>query len=357
MLISELDYDLPPERIATHPAEPRDHSRLMVLHRAADRIEHRHFFDLPEYLLAGDLMIVNDTRVIPARLELKKKTGGAIPGLFLAEKTFGRWEVMLRSRGRVKPGDELAGGRYRFRLQSRAPNEKGVWIVAVTPADPAPVVLSQIGGVPLPPYIEKQRSISGDSGAKQSDGDRASYQTIYARQGNSLAAPTAGLHFTPELLARIDALGVHRAAVDLEVGLGTFLPVETQTLEEHRMHVEEYSIPAQTVAAIQNQRAANGRIIVVGTTAVRTLEAAASQIFNTANDAAGIRGATDLKIAPGYAFHLTDILLTNFHLPRSTLMALVGALVGIDRLKQLYALAIRENYRFYSYGDAMLILP
>ena len=359
MLTRELDYDLPPDRIAIRPAEPRDHSRLMVVHRASGQVEHRRFFELPEYLRAGDLIIVNDTRVIPARLELRKSTGALVPGLFLAEKEIGRWEVMLKTRGRVKPGDELVGGQndYRFLLESRVVGEKGIWMARVTPPDPAPVVLSVIGGVPLPPYIEKQRAQSRSPLLDSADVDRRSYQTVYARQGSSLAAPTAGLHFTNELLARIDAMGVHRAAVDLEVGLGTFLPVETPTLEEHRMHVEEYSIPLQTVAAIRNQRAGRGRIIVVGTTAVRTLEAGASQILDTSNPPTAIRGATDLKIAPGYTFRLTDILLTNFHLPRSTLIALVGALAGIDRLKQLYALAIRENYRFYSYGDAMLILP
>jgi S-adenosylmethionine:tRNA ribosyltransferase-isomerase len=183
-----------------------------------------------------------------------------------------------------------------------------------------------------------------------------SYQTVYAREGKSLAAPTAGFHFTPELLRRIDTMGVRRAAVDLEVGLGTFLPVEMETLEAHPMHVETYSVPAATVAAIREQRRAAGRIVVVGTTAVRTLEATASRILDLSHPPAEINGSTDLKISPGYRFALTDTLVTNFHLPRSTLMALVGAMVGVERLKELYALAIREGYRFYSYGDAMLIL-
>jgi len=232
------------------------------------------------------------------------------------------------------------------------------------PAVEAGVVLAEIGHVPLPPYIEKMRD--PESGGEE-EFDRVRYQTVYARAGKSVAAPTAGLHFTPELLGRIDGMGVKRVSVDLEVGLGTFLPVEAETLEEHRMHVEEFCVPAETVRAIRGQRGIEprrhddttepGRIIVVGTTAVRTLEAAASRILDAATPAAEIRGETDLKISPGYGFRLTDVLVTNFHLPRSTLMALVGAMVGVEKLKQLYAEAVREGYRFYSYGDAMLILP
>jgi S-adenosylmethionine:tRNA ribosyltransferase-isomerase len=216
-------------------------------------------------------------------------------------------------------------------------------------------VLNAVGGVPLPPYIEKQRGAGFDA-----SGDREKYQTVYANEGRSLAAPTAGLHFTAELLRRIEGMGVKRAAVDLEVGLGTFLPVETETLEAHRMHVESYRVPAGTVVALREQRAKGGRIVVVGTTAVRTLEAAAERILDTNGPATEISGTTDLKIAPGYGFRLTDVLVTNFHLPRSTLMALVAARLeenGVARLKELYKLAIAEGYRFYSYGDAMLILP
>jgi len=356
MLISELDYDLPPDRIATRPAEPRDHSRLMVVHRGTGQVEHRRFYDLPEYLLPSDLLVVNDTRVIPAKLELRKTTGAVVPGLFLAEKKIGQWEVMLRTRGKVKPGDELvnATGNYHFRIESRIPGEKGCWLVSVAPADAAPLILARIGGVPLPPYIEKSRTADPS--------DREAYQTVYAREGKSLAAPTAGLHFTPSLLAKIDAMGVKRVAVNLEVGLGTFLPVETHTLEEHPMHTEIFAVPAATVSAIRNQRQRHGRIIVIGTTAVRTLESAAKQIIHAtpqsgvATCISDLRGSTNLKISPGFPFQLTDVLLTNFHLPRSTLMALVGALVGVEKLKQLYTLAIEKKYRFYSYGDAMLIV-
>ncbi|HUO07590.1 MAG TPA: tRNA preQ1(34) S-adenosylmethionine ribosyltransferase-isomerase QueA [Phycisphaerae bacterium] len=350
--MSELDYDLPPERIAVHPAEPRDHSRLMVVHRADGHVEHRRFHDLPEYLQANDLLVVNDTRVIPAKLELRKETGAAIPGLFVRELEPGLWEVMLRTRGRAKAGDYLIAGRFRFLLEERLA-DKGMWRMRVEPALTASVVLPEIGHVPLPPYIEKMRHANTPDTEQF---DRQHYQTVYAREGKSVAAPTAGLHFTPDLLNRIDTMGVRRVGVDLEVGLGTFLPVETDTLEDHRMHIEEYAIPAATIDAIRRQRACGGRIVVVGTTAVRTLESAASQIL-ASSPPTDIRGSTDLKISPGFSFQLTDVLITNFHLPRSTLMALVGALVGVERLKQLYALAVQEGYRFYSYGDAMLILP
>ncbi|HVS72710.1 MAG TPA: tRNA preQ1(34) S-adenosylmethionine ribosyltransferase-isomerase QueA [Phycisphaerae bacterium] len=362
MRMSELDYHLPPERIAAHPVEPRDQSRLMVLHRVADRLEHRRFADLPEYLLPTDLLVVNDTRVLPARLELRKATGAAIPGLFVHELRPGQWQVLLRSRGKVRPGDQLfpvtQGGPgisppYRFTLQERLPDQKGMWLVSVSPTEPARDVLARIGHVPLPPYIEKMRRDTHHDEAL----DREHYQTVYARHGASVAAPTAGLHFTPQLLARIDALGIRRASVELDVGLGTFLPVEADTMEAHRMHTETYAVPADTIHALRRQRAAGHRIVVVGTTAVRTLETTAPQILSSDAPPANLHGATDLKIIPGFHFRLTDALITNFHLPRSTLMALVAALIGLDRLHALYALAIRENYRFYSYGDAMLILP
>ena len=355
MNTDELDYPLPPEAIAARPAEPRDHSRLLVYRRDEDRVEHRHFYDLPEYLRPTDLLVVNDTRVIPAKLELKKVTGAAVPGLFVRELEPGRWEVMLRTRGKLKPGDRLlaatAETTYQFLAAARA-GEKGMWILDVAPPHQPPDVLARIGHVPLPPYIEKMRSPEeGDDEAF----DKVRYQTVYAKEGRSLAAPTAGLHFTPELLAQVAALGVRRVAVTLEVGLGNFLPIETATLEEHPMHTESYIVPADTAAALRAQRASTGRIVVVGTTAARTLESASVQIL--AGQPESPAGATNLFIRPGYPFALTDVLVTNFHLPRSTLIALVGAMVGLAKVKELYARAVAEKYRFYSYGDAMLILP
>jgi S-adenosylmethionine:tRNA ribosyltransferase-isomerase len=325
----------------------------MVVHRGSGAVEHRRFFEIVEYLRAGDLLVVNDTRVIPAKLELRKETGAAIPGLFVAEERVGVWRVMLRTRGKLKVGAELAAGGYRLRAVERL-TEKGMWRVEVSPAKSAGEVLGEIGHVPLPPYIEKMRN--AESGEEEGF-DRVRYQTVYARAGTSLAAPTAGLHFTEELLGRVEAMGVRRAAVELEVGLGTFLPVEAETMEEHRMHVEGFAVPSETVAALREQRERGGRIVVVGTTAVRTLETVSAAVLDSGDPPTELRGETGLKIVPGFGFRLTDVLVTNFHLPRSTLMALVGAMVGVERLKELYGVAIGEGYRFYSYGDAMLILP
>lgn len=367
MKIEELDFELPPESIATQPAQPRDSSRLLVYRRATGQVEHRHFRDLPEYLLPSDLLVLNDTRVLPAKLILRKPTGACIPGLFLEEPEPGTWNVMLRSRGKLAPGIVLSTDpptEFSFHLLSRG-TEQGHWQVKVeiapsaeagqdkplTPPHPAQI-LERIGHVPLPPYIEKARHGSGDESA-----DRQHYQTVYAERTHerSLAAPTAGLHFTPDLLQRIQQLGCAIANVTLNVGLGTFLPVQTDTLEAHKMHTEEYAVPAATSAALRTQRQNQNRIVVVGTTATRTLEAAASRILNS-TPPTDLHDNTNLLISPGYEFQLTDVLITNFHLPRSTLLALVGALIGLDRLKELYAQAIREGYRFYSYGDAMLIL-
>jgi len=379
MEITELDFHLPPELIATHPAQPRDSSRLMVVRRAAETVEHRHFYDLPDLLEAADVLVVNDTRVLPARLVLRRPTGAMIPGLFLSEIVPGRWEVMLRSRGKLSPGDALhverssesARDEIAIRVAERLP-ERGRWVIEISPALPAAQLLERIGHVPLPPYIEKARRTAWNnekprhsgaeladlSGDAQETIDRTEYQTVYARLPGSLAAPTAGLHFTPGVLDRLAARGIGRLPVTLHVGLGTFLPVETQTLEGHKMHAETYSVPGATVGALRSLRASGkGRIVVVGTTAARTLESAAAEILGCEAPAADLAGSTALCISPGYRFELTDVLLTNFHLPRSTLLALVAALVGLERMRALYAEAIRERYRFYSYGDAMLILP
>jgi S-adenosylmethionine:tRNA ribosyltransferase-isomerase len=355
MRMDDLDYPLPPELIATRPAEPRDSSRLMMVR--AGGVQHQRFSDIAECLRAGDLLVVNQTRVLPAKLALRRKSGAAIAGLFLREIAPAQWEAMLRTRGKVTVGEKLLGADYQFELLSR--QGEGVWRIAVTPPDPAPLVLQKIGHVPLPPYIERRRKESG--GAAEQSQDRAWYQTVFARGAEkSVAAPTAGLHFTPELLAKLHSMGVRQVGVELEVGMGTFLPVETETLEEHPMHVERYHVPAETAAELRAAKRDGRRIVVVGTTAVRTLEAAASMILQPAGAPGDIAGETDLKIAPGYQFQLADVLVTNFHLPRSTLMALVGAFLGeggIEKLKCLYREAIDTRYRFYSYGDAMIVIP
>jgi S-adenosylmethionine:tRNA ribosyltransferase-isomerase len=297
--------------------------------------------------------VFNDTRVIPAKLELRRVTGGIITGLFLAEEQSGYWRVMLRSRGRLAVGDVLRAADWSFTITERL-TDKGHWRIRVDPSGSAGEILAAIGHVPLPPYIEKARRAGQQHPNEESDRQR--YQTVYAKQLGSLAAPTAGLHFTEGLMASLQQRGIRQAFLTLHVGLGTFLPVESATLEEHQMHSEQYVVPAATVEAIRSQRANGHRVAVVGTTAVRTLESCASEVMQGAV-VEDLKGTTTLKIAPGYPLRLTDILITNFHLPRSTLMALVAALVGLDRLKELYRLAIAERYRFYSYGDAMIILP
>jgi len=357
--MDDLDYDLPESLIATRPAEPRDSSRLLVYRRSTGLIDHRRFADLPAYLAAGDLMVVNDTRVVPAKLELAKPSGAYIPGLFIHEERPGLWQVMLRSRGKIAPGDQLilANGqtRYTFKVGQRL-SDKGQWHLEVSPADDAATVLNAVGHTPLPPYIEKMRH-PDDPSTPDEAFDRSHYQTVYAREGKSVAAPTAGLHFTPALLDRLATMGVIRTAVTLEVGLGTFAPVETETLEDHKMHTEEYIVPAETIAALRAQRAKNGRIVVVGTTAVRTLESTATRILDLSQPADALRGTTNLCISPGYTWQLTDILITNFHLPRSTLLALIAARVGLEEMHRIYRIAVADQYRFFSYGDAMVILP
>jgi S-adenosylmethionine:tRNA ribosyltransferase-isomerase len=312
--VSELEYELPPELIAQHPAERRDASRLLVFERATGQVRHRRFAELPDELPAGTLTVVNDTRVVPARLRLRRPGGGEAEVLLLERVgRDGVWEGLARPSRRLRPGDRLGAvelleplgdGRWRLRLHG----------------EPA-------GEAPLPPYITAPLA------------DPGRYQTVYAREAGSAAAPTAGLHFTPELLARLD---VER--VTLHVGLDTFRPVTAERLSEHRLHGERYEVEP---AAWERIRAAKG-VLAVGTTTVRVLE-------TVARDGA-LRGRTELFVTPGFEFRRVDHLLTNFHLPRSTLLALVMAFAGIEETRRLYRLAIEERYRFYSFGDAMLLL-
>ena len=362
MQTSILDYDLPESAIARFPAEPRDHSRLLVFWRSTGRIQHARFYQLPEFLTANDMLLANDTRVLLAKLTLTRSSGRKFQGLFLEELSAGTWRVMLRSNGQLVVGEELSltGNqpplRWTVKLVSRDVHEPAQWLVKLSPVQSAVTVLQHVGEVPLPPYIEKARHKHPLSSPAGLD-DRRSYQTIYAATPGALAAPTAGLHFTPDLMQRLNAHGVTSAFVTLNVGLGTFLPIRSENLSDHSMHQEKFHIPAATVEAIRRHRERAGRLVLVGTTVVRTLESAASTILGDSNPATDISGSTDLFIAPGFHFQLTDSLITNFHLPKSTLLALVAALIGITRLQELYALALREGYRFYSYGDAMLILP
>jgi S-adenosylmethionine:tRNA ribosyltransferase-isomerase len=351
---SELDYDLPAQLIATRPAEPRDGARLMVVRRGDDRVEHAFVRDLPGYLAAGDALVFNTTAVAPARFRGARRAGAAgVEGLFVEEPAPGHWLVMLRSGARLRPGDLIdlaarAGGASPQALRLIEPRPP-YWLALRDGPGATTQVLDQVGLTPLPPYILRAR----DGSAVPDDLDRAWYQTVYAdaSQRESVAAPTAGLHFTPGLLEAVDRAGVRRIDVALHVGPGTFRPVTAATLDAHPMHAERFHVPAAALAGLRSVRASGGRIVAVGTTSVRALESLPDLL-----PAGPVEGRTTLLIAPPWKFRHVDGLLTNFHLPRSTLLALVGAMVGLARLKSLYAEAARLRYRFYSYGDAMLLL-
>lgn len=368
---AELDYELPQGLIATKPAEPRDSARLMVVRRSSDEIEHVHVRDLPGFLRAGDALVFNTTAVIPARLVGERQsTSGKVEGLFLHEVPSSdgvmRWQVMLHTGGKLHSGDRIAlraehgDAACVMELQEKIGAE---WIVRVPESADTTQVLKAVGRTPLPPYILKARGGNAIEDAR----DRAWYQTVYAHQNEqkSVAAPTAGLHFTPGVLQAIAEKEVQRIDVALHVGPGTFKPVTVATLAEHQMHFEEYEVSAKAIDALRRVRndrgrTAGGRIISVGTTTVRTLESLDWKSLDGAaklHDVPAVRGSTDLLIAPPYKFQCVDGMLTNFHLPRSTLLALVAAMVGLDRLKAIYREAIDKGYRFYSYGDAMLVLP
>lgn len=362
---SDLDYHLPEGLVATRPAEPRDSARLMVIDRdEPTRRETRRVRDLASFLRDGDLLVFNDSRVLPARLAgTRRSTGGAIGGLFLAERAPGRWEVLLKSNGRLRPGDVLDlrdahGGESGVTLTLVERAAEG-WLVEAREGDgfgPASDMLARAGATPLPPYIlsaRRQRHEEVDD-----DADRAWYQTVYAQRerAQSVAAPTAGLHFTPALLDRLRSLGVRTASVTLHVGAGTFKPVEVEIVEEHPIHAEWAETPAETLAAVRETRARGGRVVCVGTTAARALESA--PVEAEANPSGWI-AETRLLITPGYRWKRLDALMTNFHLPRSTLLAMVAALFprGVSDLLPIYEQAVRDGMRFYSYGDAMLVVP
>lgn len=355
----ELDYELPEAAIATAPAEPRDSARLMVTRRGGMEASHGRVSALPGWLRAGDLVVFNTTRVLHARIEgVRADTGGRVEGLYLGDATRpGSWRVLLRGK-RMKPGiDVTIGGGVTLRLVEPDGAELGAWVVEPSDTRPAAVVLTEAGLTPLPPYILKARRHAGLATNDRTDEGR--YQTVYARldQAGSVAAPTAGLHFTPELLAHLDAMGVERAEVVLHVGTGTFRPVEAEVVEQHPMHAERCSMSAGAVEVVMRARREGRRVIAVGTTTARTLESYAQALEGGGPVPATLD--TRILITPGYRWRWVDGLLTNFHLPRSTLMAMVGSLLegGVPRLKELYATALAGGYRFYSFGDAMLLLP
>ena len=346
MQTDEFDYMLPDELIAQKPTARRDRSRLMVLHRQTGAMEHHHFHDLPRFLKAGDLLVINETRVLPARFFARRKTGGKVEGLFLLETAPGQWEFMLRTRGKLQEEESLAlDANVQLKLTKRLGD--GRWVGNVTkappsgPAEPAATVLQRIGHTPLPPYVQCRQGEGSD--------DRQRYQTVYARRAGAVAAPTAGLHFTTELLDSLAEAGIDIARITLHVGAGTFRPIRTERIEDHRMHREWYEVGAVAARKIRSAKDEGRRIVAVGTTTVRTLETFTKQD--------GVEtGWTDLYIRPGFEFQLTGAMVTNFHLPRTSLLVMISAFAGRGPLLSAYQEAIRRRYRFYSFGDAMLIL-
>ncbi len=353
MNIEGLNYDLPDHLIAQTPAQRRTDARLMVLNRSEGRLEHRRFGDLGEYLREGDCLVLNDTRVLPARFYLQRATGGIIEGLYLQTDENGLWRVLLKGAGRLKSAEPLHFIRTDGSLCHDMPamlavqnDGEGMWCLRPEATVAAEEILDVCGVPPLPPYIHRRRNDE-----RLTDLDRQRYQTVFARFAGSAAAPTAGLHFTPELLENLSAAGVKLAYITLHVGLGTFRPIAVERVEDHDIHAEWCCLSEEAAATINLTCAAGGRIIPVGTTAVRTLESMAQEERVKAGS-----GWTKLFIYPGYTFKIIDAMVTNFHLPKSSLLALVCALAGVDRIMEAYACAVEQQYRFFSYGDAMLIL-
>lgn len=337
-----FDYHLPEHLIAQQPAGRRDESRLLVAHRATGKIEHHVFRDLPQLLAPGDLIVFNDTRVLPARLlGTRDATGGKWEGLFLETTADGLWEMMTKTRGHPVSGEgfTVESGPLRLILRGRTADHH--WLMEPNLPGAAVDLLARFGQMPLPPYIRKGRAV-------QTDAER--YQTVFAEKAGSVAAPTAGLHFTPQLLDRLNEKGIATTRVTLHVGLGTFAPVKVEDPTRHEIHREWCEVPESAVEAIAACKARGGKVVAVGTTATRSLETAARP-----DGLRPFRGETGLFIHPPFEFRIVDVLITNFHLPRTTLLLLAGAFAGSDLLQHAYEEAIREGYRFYSYGDAMLI--
>jgi S-adenosylmethionine:tRNA ribosyltransferase-isomerase len=378
MRADSFDYHLPPELIAQAPLAERDQSSLLVVRRSTQSIEHRIFAELPELLNSGDLLVLNDTRVVPARLVGRRaRTGGRWEGLFLRELSDGSWEILSKSRGKLTPGEEIQVEPGPLRLRLLEKTAEGHWRVEPRtleeprtivsrseskdePGQSALQLLERYGQVPLPPYIRK-----GQAGPD----DRERYQTVYAQRAGAVAAPTAGFHFTPRVFERLRARGIDWTFLTLHVGLGTFLPIQSPDISQHVMHREWGELSAEAAEAITACKSRGGKVVAVGTTSARVLETvAASSIPGAQGHVPGGRGRgegeairawqgeTDLYIYPPFQFRAVDALITNFHLPRTTLLLLVSAFGGTDLIQRAYQAAIDERYRFFSYGDAMMIL-
>ncbi|MCA9172883.1 MAG: tRNA preQ1(34) S-adenosylmethionine ribosyltransferase-isomerase QueA [Planctomycetales bacterium] len=349
--MSELDaydYELPRERIAQEPLAHRPDARMLVVDRSRDALELCHVRDLGDFLRPDDLLVLNDTKVMPARLVGRREsTGGRWTGLFLDADESNTWRVLGKTRGRLQALERVIlndrDGRPRLALTMLAPVERGIWVARVDGDQSPAEVLEQVGRVPLPPYIR---------GGEMVDSDVPNYQTVFAAKPGAVAAPTAGLHFTKPLLDQLQRQGVRQTYVTLHVGIGTFRPIQTERLEDHEMHYEWVEVGAAAAQEVQQCRARGGRVVAVGTTVVRSLESAARK----SPPGQGWSGQTNLFIRPPFEFQTVDALLTNFHLPKSSLLVLVHAFGGSDLIRRAYDLAIREELRFYSYGDAMLIV-
>lgn len=343
MLKSDFYYDLPKELIAQHPLPQRDHSRLMTLNKETGEIGHHHFYDIEQLLRPGDLLVVNNSRVIPARIYgTKKDTGSHVEFLLLEQKEQDVWEILVKPGKKAKLGVQYIFGDGLLEAEVVEIFEDGNRLVRFSHAPDRNIysILDEIGQMPLPPYITEKLE------------DKERYQTVYSKEKGSAAAPTAGLHFTPELMQRLQDKGIGIAEVTLHVGLGTFRPVKEENVLDHKMHSEHYQLSQETADRIHETKKNGGRVIAVGTTSCRTLESVAT-FFGEIKAA---EGWTDIFIYPGYEFKCIDGLITNFHLPESTLIMLVSALAGYDHIMNAYHVAVQEKYRFFSFGDAMLIV-
>ncbi len=341
MLKSDFYYDLPEELIAQTPIEPRNHSRMLKVDRVTGELEHSHFYNLCDYLKKGDLLVMNDSRVLPARLfGIKDNTGAVVEFLLLEQKGDKFWETLVRPGKKAKPGAKFTFGDGRLKAEIVETVEGGNRIVKFECEGNFFTALEDVGQMPLPPYITEKLE------------DKERYQTVYSRELGSSAAPTAGLHFTKEMLEELQRKGINLAYVTLHVGLGTFRPVKEDNILDHKMHSEHYHMPKETADLINRTKANGGRVIAVGTTSCRTLESVAT-FYDKIDEC---EGYTDIFIYPGYKFKVLDGLITNFHLPESTLIMLVSAFMGYDNTMNAYKKAVEERYRFFSFGDAMLIL-
>lgn len=338
MLLSEFDFPFDPSLIATEPATPRDQARLLVVDRRGGPLGHRHVSELPQLLTPGDILVVNDTKVLPARmLGTKRPGGGTVELLLVREIELDLWEVLVK--GAFRPGQMIdLEGNARAHVVERGAS----CVIRIESACPVRELLQRVGHMPLPPYIKRPSTTA----------DRAWYQTMFAREEGAIAAPTAGLHFTPRLIETLRGKGIRLATITLHVGTGTFRPVVAEHVQDHRMDAEVMEVSTETVQMVRETKAAGGRVVAVGTTSARALESAAREH----GELRPFQGNTDLFIVPGFTFRVADALMTNFHLPRTTLLMLVSALTGVDLLREAYREATQARYRFYSYGDAMLIM-